>query len=311
MRLRPLALLVLLAACSDPASTTKANDPSTPDTPDATVDGAPDADADATVEDAAPPTDSSPDSFVDADANANLDAGADADANLDASADADAPPFDPTAILGTLTGACPLLSAELQSTQPSIHENAVTFVPGETYARDQLSSGGQRLFDTPNAGGSSAESEVMSYEVLHFCEGATLLKTETEIGYDQTSDAGNSITDILLEFHGLKIGVSVTRAYKPAPLVMGDPEVKSLLEKKLHGINVSSRRVLPQDAWVKQILHVFVANEAMAASVKRVLPTIDAATRADTIVVLTRTQGGGFVYCKPLPALGSECPPLP
>ena len=36
------------------------------------------------------------------------------------------------------------------------------------------------MFATPNAGGSSLESEVMSFEVLHYCEGATLLKTETD-----------------------------------------------------------------------------------------------------------------------------------
>ena len=34
--------------------------------------------------------------------------------------------------------------------------------------------------DDGNAGGSSLLSEVFAYEVLHRCEGATLLKTETD-----------------------------------------------------------------------------------------------------------------------------------
>jgi hypothetical protein len=137
------------------------------------------------------------------------------------------------------------------------------------------------------------------------------VKTETEILYAPPDDSGaNSITDILVSIGGKKVGVSVTRAYKPAPLTMTDSEVQALLEKKFEGINRSSVRVLPADKWVKQILHVFVADANAEAAVKRVLPMISATVRADTIVVLTRTSGGGFIYCNPDPALGSECPPI-
>lgn len=55
---------------------------------------------------------------------------------------------------------------------------------------------------------------------------------------------------------------------------------------------------------------MFVANAEMETAVKRVLLTIDATKKADTIVVLTRTAGGGFIYCNPDPALGSECPSI-
>jgi hypothetical protein len=109
---------------------------------------------------------------------------------------------------------------------------------------------------------------------------------------------------------GKKVGVSVTRAYKPAPYTLTDADAIALLQKKFEGINRSSVRVLPADKWVKQILHVFVADADAEATVKRVLPTIDPVLRADTIVVLTRTAGGGFIYCNPDPALGSECPPI-
>lgn len=234
------------------------------------------------------------------------------DAGSDASSDAlvDASKFD---ILGTLSGECGGLVAELSKTTPSLQLNTLTFVAGEKYVKEAMSvPGGVKMFETANAGGSSGESEVMAFEILHYCEDATLLKTETEILYAPPDDSGlpNSITDLEVEIAGKKVGVSVTRAYKPAPMTMTDADVQSLLEKKLLGINRSSERVLPADKWVKQILSVFVANADVEAAVERVLPKIDPTLRADTIVVLTRTSGGGFIYCNPDPALGSECPAL-
>lgn len=213
-------------------------------------------------------------------------------------------------ILGTLaSGACGLVKAELTQATPSLENNLLVFVAGETYDRASLSPGGQTLFDTANAGGSSTESEVLSYEVLRYCEGATLLKTETQIAYQPPDATGaNTITDLSVEIAGKKVGVSVTRAYKPSTQPLTDADVKALLEKKLEGINRSSQRVLPVDKWVKQILHVFSVNKAATDAVGRVWPTIDGAIRADTIVLVTQTTGGGFVYCNPDPALGSECP---
>jgi hypothetical protein len=239
------------------------------------------------------PTDEADDSEPD-----NRDAGADAEPHASVT---------PGDILGTLSGSCGIVKTQLTATTPSLVQNALTFVAGETYERASLSADGQRMFDTPNAGGSSVESEVMSLEVLRACEGAKLLKTETEVGYLKDAGAG-PITDILVEIAGKRVGVSVTRAYKPKSQPFPDSAVKSLIEDKLADINRSSQRVEPGDKWVKQILHVFAANKAQADAVVRVVPTIDAAIRADTIVLLTQTTGGGFVYCNPDPPLGSECP---
>lgn len=213
-------------------------------------------------------------------------------------------------ILGTLaSGACGLVKTEIAANTPSLENNLLVFVAGETFDKASLSPGGQVLFDTPNAGGSSGESEVMSFEVLHYCEGASLVKTETQILYEDAGTGPKSITDILVEIGGKKVGVSVTRAYKPPTQPpMTDADVKALLEKKLDGINVSSERVLPGDKWVKQILHVFSVSQALTDAIGRVWPTIDAAKRADTIVLVTQTTGGGFVYCSNQhPPLGAEC----
>lgn len=214
----------------------------------------------------------------------------------------------PGEILGTLSGSCGIVKTLLTSPSPGFEKNQLVFVAGDTYDKASLSDGGDTIYDTPNAGGSSVESEVMSFEVLHACEGASLLKTETQIGYYPADGGPASITDILVSIDGKKVGVSVTRAYKPSNQSYPDSDVKALLEKKLEGIVVSSGRVKPADKWVKQILHVFTANKAASDAVARVLPTIDASLRADTVVLLTQTTGGGFIYCNPDPPLGSECP---
>jgi len=171
--------------------------------------------------------------------------------------------------------------------------------------------GSQRLFNIPNAGGSSVESEVISYEVLHRCEGAALVATETEIMYAPPDDSGaNTISDILMSIGGDRVGVSVVRTFRSAPMVVTDEIIRELVVRKLLGINRSAMRVLPAHRWVKQILHVFAPDADNVRRVVVVWATLDAATRADTIVLVAVTRGGGFLYCDPDPPLGSECPPL-
>ena len=263
------------------------------------------------VFDAAAPEDiASPPDVTALDAPDALDASAPADASRDVTPATDTWSGS-TDILGTLAGTCGTLRGMLHSPTPSYIENTLTFTASERYARDQLSPAGQRLFDTPNAGGSSAESEVMSLEVLHYCEGAELLRTETEIRYQPPDDSGaNSITDILVTVGGERVGVSVTRVYRPAPMMVTEAIAREIILGKLQGINRSSVRVLPKDRWVKQVLHVFVADPAVMPLVRSAWMSIDLATRADTVVLVTLTRGGGFVYCNPDPPLGSECPPI-
>lgn len=213
--------------------------------------------------------------------------------------------------LGAVSGACGTLRGMIRNPAPSLVENALGFMAGERYDRALLSVGGRRMYDTPNAGGSSTESEVFSYEVLYRCEGAALVATETEVMYQPADDAGaNSITDLVVSIGGERVGVSVTRAYRPMPMVFTEANALSLLRDKLAGVNRSSMRVLPGQRWVKQILHVFAVDMAAGQVVARAWATLDAATRADTIVLVTVTRGGGFIYCNPDPALGSECPSL-
>ena len=74
-----------------------------------------------------------------------------------------------------ISGDCFVLDDELTDTAPSLFSNAIDF--GEQgFDEASLSEDGALLYATDNAGGSSIYSEVFSFELLHHCEDAKLLK---------------------------------------------------------------------------------------------------------------------------------------
>jgi hypothetical protein len=109
------------------------------------------------------------------------------------------------------------------------------------------------MLNEPNAGGSSLWSEVLSYEVLHYCLGASLIATEMVItvifflfffsisfgfffffffffGQELEYDAGSKITDYSVQVDGIKYGVSVTRMVNQQTI---------RLEKKTKSLNAT------------------------------------------------------------------------
>lgn len=224
------------------------------------------------------------------------DAGATADAGPD-DGGFDAGPTGPLPGFGTIAGMCGVLDDELGDGVPSYFANAIDFAndPWDEADYAALTTGGQEIYDDGNAGGSSLLSEVFAYEVLARCEGATLIKTETEIDY--TDDQG-TITDLLVEIDGRRIGVSVTRAIA---FPFDDPytvaQAETLLEDKLQGVLDSSANVAAADAWDKQILSVIAYTPDHAAALESAWANVDAALRADTIVYVTASDGADdFLY---------------
>ncbi len=213
---------------------------------------------------------------------------------------ADGAPLDaaglPLAGFGALSGDCDVLDDEVADTAPSLFHSAIDFaVPFTDEAADMLTEGGRAILAEGNAGGSSLYSEVFAFELLARCELAPLVKTETEIDYDQPG----AITDLLVEVDGAKIGTSVTRA---VGFPFEDPytveQARELLERKLGDILESSAHVSAADRWEKQILAVLAYAPEHVASLDAALAEIDAGTRADTIVWILVTDGADdFVYC--------------
>lgn len=225
------------------------------------------------------------------------DTNVDPDSSADADPDGSGGPSLPLPGFGTITGSCGVIDGQLLSPDPSVIVNAIDFGtdPWDNPADlGLLTSGGQEMVADGNAGGSSLESEIFSFEVLARCEGATLVKTETEVVYD----VSGSITDILVEIDGMKVGVSVTRAVGfPRDAVYPEATASALLTRKLTDIQESSAHVSEGDRWVKQMLHVIAYADQHVAAMQAAYAALDPSVKADTILWVTRSDGDDeFLY---------------
>ena len=246
--------------------------------------------------------DAGPDASIDAGSDAGEDAGLDAgeDAGLDAGADAggDSITEVPLEGWGTITGQCGELDDdEWTSTSPFDFTNHIDFgTVGFVY--EDLSPGGQTIFDDDNLGGSSIHSEIIAYETLYRCELAELLKTERFIEY---LDVNGKKTDILVRIDERKVGVSVVRAfhYPPTePYPLEDAVTK--LRQKLSEVLLSAANADPADAWERSMLHVVAYNDQSADAFAVALDQLEADEPEvvdETIVLITVTDGeDAFAY---------------
>jgi hypothetical protein len=202
------------------------------------------------------------------------------------------PPLDG---YGAISGACGEIDLDdLVDPQPEILENTVDFSGLAAFDVSLLSPDGQLMWEKGNLGGSSVLSEIMAFEMLQRCDGAKLLKTETEIDYDTSSKR----TDILVEIDGEKVGVSVVRAMSyPEGAEYTLETATDKLQGKLSDILLSTASVSAADAWHKQILAVIAQTPDHAAKIEQAWAGLDAAVKADTIVAITVSEGTDqFLY---------------
>jgi hypothetical protein len=196
---------------------------------------------------------------------------------------------------GALAGACGEIDLDdIVSPAPEILANALDFTTYPAFDVSALSPGGQTMYQKGNLGGNSLYSEIFAYEVLYRCDGAALLKTEAEIAYAVQGKK----TDILVEIDGAKVGVSVVRAESyPKGSAYPVSQAFDVLQGKLADILQSSANVAPEDAWGKQILAVLAQTPEHADAIQQAYAMVDAATKSDTIVLVTVTEGDDdFIY---------------
>eukprot|EP01097_Dermamoeba_algensis_P001139 TRINITY_DN1425_c0_g4_i1.p1 TRINITY_DN1425_c0_g4~~TRINITY_DN1425_c0_g4_i1.p1 ORF type:complete len:202 (-),score=42.21 TRINITY_DN1425_c0_g4_i1:140-745(-) len=174
---------------------------------------------------------------------------------------------------------------------------------GKNKAWETLSSQAKRLALEPNAGGNSIWSEAYSFEFMRRMFGAQLEKTEMQICY---WPEGSKKTDYVAKFEGpdrqsMIVGVSVTRAMKFKGN-FEDTDAKALLTKKLYGINVSSRNVIKEHSWKKQILHVWSESEQVTCALMREYDKLDQDIQSNTILLITQTtQAARWIYRSNIP----------
>ena len=111
-------------------------------------------------------------------------------------------------------------------------------------------------------------------------------------------DGTGKITDMEVSMDGHKIGVSVTRAQTfPLGQTYTLDAATMLISRKLTDIQASSAHVSAQDKWDKQILSVLAYDAATADTVGQAWAGLDPSVQADTIVVVTQTDGDdAFIY---------------
>jgi hypothetical protein len=198
--------------------------------------------------------------------------------------------FGPLDGFGQISGQCGVLDDTVWSSQsPAIFRNAIDF-GSAAFDPAKLSPGGLIIWNEGTRGGSSVHSEIFAYEVLYRCELAKLLKTETQISYE---DPGGKKTDLQLEIDAVTVGVSVTRAYHyPPDTPYTEVEAKQLLDKKLADLPLSQANATAQDAWTRSILHVIAYDAQHADAVQSAWNTqVSSAVKGDAILMLTVTDG--------------------
>ena len=191
-------------------------------------------------------------------------------------------------------GDCGILDTELTDASPHLVDTTILLNTCD-YVVEYMSPGALEIWFDGNAGGNSIYSEIFAYEMANQCEDATLLKTENEILY---LDPQGKMTDLLLEIDGLKIGVSVTRAFIwPLGTPLTPERAEELLVDKLGDVLLSSANVAPEDQWQKQILAVETPTVDDMATVIAAYAGLDPAVKADTICWVMATEGDDdFLY---------------
>lgn len=157
--------------------------------------------------------------------------------------------------------------------------------------RITLSAAAQKILHTPNAGGTSIWSEVMSFEIVSALFNAQLLRTEMEIEYLP----GSKITDYSINLFGKSIGISVTRAMKFKG-VFTEEDALRLLNKKLFGVIESTRCVIEEHSWERQILHIFAEKDYIADVLHDALNQVDPDLLSDTIVIVTVCKNAPWLF---------------
>jgi hypothetical protein len=220
--------------------------------------------------------------------------------DVDAAADAprDGGPGVPLAGFGTISGTCGVVTpAELDGTTAQWWSGALDFMmdryddPAE---RPLLTAGGVEIILDGNAGGSSLYSEVFAYEWLARCEGATLLKTETEIVYDVVGKKA----DLLVEIDGRKVGVSVVRFVQfPFGTDYQLTTALPLVQRKIEDLRLATAQVSAADRWTAQMVVALAYNAQHAQVAMQAWSMLDPMVRGSTLFVTVVSDGDDlFIY---------------
>ena len=150
----------------------------------------------------------------------------------------------------------------------------------------KLSLAAKKVYNDPNAGGSSFNSEAMSADVLVQLFNAHSLVTEMEIDY---CISNWKKCDYLITIFGHQVGVSVTRAMgypDPSHFTLDDAE--HLLHRKLFGLITARQGIKKRHRFTKSILHIWCEIDDVADLVTEAYnKLIDHELKDNVTIILT------------------------
>lgn len=162
-----------------------------------------------------------------------------------------------------------------------------TFNPTRRLKEFDVTTYAQKIYQEPNAGGSSYNSEALSADLISelFC--ASNLVTEMELQYKYETKK----CDYLIQMYGQNVGVSVTRGMKyPEPGMYEREDAERLLEKKLSDL-IAARSGLRQiHKFNKSILHIWCETNTIADMLTEVYHGLHSYYKNNIVVVLTVTN---------------------
>jgi len=186
-----------------------------------------------------------------------------------------------------------VLGTALTDAAPHLYTSSIDYGdnPYDAADFDALSVGARSLLSAPAA---QPLSQALSFDALNRLVGATLVKAAAEIVYDTAGPEA----DYLVSIGGVRVGVEVSRA---AAFPFGSPypfaQAQALLTQKLGQIQEANANVGAADRWEKQILHVFAVDAQATQTLADAYAVVDDALKADTILVITQTEGSDqFLY---------------
>jgi hypothetical protein len=206
--------------------------------------------------------------------------------------------FDP---ILAISGTCGTLDDELLDDLPYRVENTSTFPEGFSRSDgSRLSEGAQAILTEGTAGGSSGYSEAFAFEVLHRCEGASLVASETMVRY--TTPTPSAIADLVVDIRGVRVGVSVTRAVTVTGMCMRDgaypmAAASTLLSRKVGDLHEATTLVGPEHAWTKNLVFIYADTAEHARVIGLAWEALDPSLRAETILYVSVSESmDAFVY---------------
>lgn len=160
----------------------------------------------------------------------------------------------------------------------------------------RLSPDSIKIFEEPNAGGNSLNSEGLSMEVLAQLYDARDVITEMEVTY--WNDNWKKC-DYIANVCGNNVGVSVTRGmFYPNPDGFERKDAEKLLHRKLDGLVVARSGIQGAGSFQNSILHIWCETHKIADIITDVWDSLSAEMRDNIVVILTVTDASYIFYDK-------------